>query len=73
MVDHLGKMIRIRRESKEDLPKIRRVNEEAFGDTQEADLVDELRRSGADLVSLVAVRGERIVAHFLFSPATIEG
>ncbi len=68
----MGETIRIRREIDEDLPHIRYVNEKAFGGIQEADLIDALRRSGSDLVSLVAARGGRIVGHIQFSPATIE-
>jgi putative acetyltransferase len=59
-------------EKKDDIPSIRRLNEIAFGQKAEADLVDALRLRGAITLSLVALEGERIVGHILFSPVTIE-
>jgi putative acetyltransferase len=63
----------IREEQSEDIPAIREVNKRAFGQSQEADLVDELRRNCNDLLSLVAIKQNQVVGHILFSPATIEG
>jgi hypothetical protein len=51
----LREKVRIRREIREDLIAIRRINEKAFGGIQEANLVDDLRRSGTDLVSLLSL------------------
>lgn len=65
-------MIVIRREKPEDIEGIRTVNESAFEQTQEADIVDVLRDHCPDVLSLVAVEGNRIVGHILFSPATIQ-
>lgn len=65
-------MISIRREQPQDVRGIREVNISAFGQPQEADIVDELRQNCTDLLSLVAVRQHRIVGHILFSPATIQ-
>lgn len=65
-------MIRIREEQSEDIRVIRKVNERAFGQPKEADVVDELRRNCNDLLSLVAVAQNQVVGHILFSPATIE-
>jgi len=65
-------MVRVREELPEDIKAIRSVNTRAFGRTQEADLVDKLRRDCSDLLSLVAMRQNEIVGHILFSPATIE-
>ncbi|MDA0734233.1 MAG: N-acetyltransferase [Chloroflexi bacterium] len=62
----------IREETPEDAADIRRVNERAFGQPNEADLVDALRRRGAVTLSLVATEDSRIVGHILFSPVTIE-
>jgi putative acetyltransferase len=39
----------------------------AFGQVDEADLVDRLQQEGAVLLSLVAVMGTEIVGHILFS------
>ncbi len=63
------KAIDIREEQTGDAEAIRRVNTEAFGQLQEAQLVDALRSDCSDLLSLVAVDGQDIVGHILFSPA----
>lgn len=59
-------------EKKQDIPSIRRLNEIAFGQKAEADLVDALRDHGSITLSLVALEDERVVGHILFSPVTIE-
>jgi putative acetyltransferase len=66
------KMITIRQEQPQDLKAIRAVIRRAFGQTQEADLVDKLRQNYNDLLSLVAVRQNKVVGHILFTPVTIE-
>ena len=66
-------MITIREERPEDVPAIRRVNQQAFGQDDEADIIDSLRESCDDLLSLVAIADDRVVGHILFSPAQIEG
>ena len=63
----------IRPEQAEDLNSIRRVHESAFPTAAEARLVETLRANGKAVVSLVAEVDGRVVAHILFSPATIEG
>ena len=65
-------MITIREEQSQDLKTTRNLNKRAFGQTQEADLVDKLRHNCNDLLSLVAVIKNQVVGHILFSPATIE-
>jgi putative acetyltransferase len=65
-------VVHIREERPEDKIAIRKVNEQAFGQPQEANLVDTLRRNCGDLLSLVAVADEQIVGHALFSPVTVE-
>lgn len=59
-------------ENPEDAPSIRRVLEAAFGRSEEADLVEALRRRGAVTLSLVASQKDRIIGHLLFSPVTIK-
>lgn len=62
--------VRIRTENVEsiaELQAIRAVNEAAFGDADEADLVDALRRHGSVLVSIVAEFEAAIIGHVLFS------
>ena len=65
-------MIFIRHERSGDAHAIRFVLEEAFGQSNEADLVDALRHRGALTLSLVALRENEVVGHILFSPVTIE-
>lgn len=66
------RMITIREERGEDAQAVREVYLQAFGQDLEADLVDQLRQRGDDLLPLVAVMEGRIVGHILFSPAVIE-
>jgi putative acetyltransferase len=65
-------IMRIRYEAPEDTAGVRHVNEQAFGQKNEADLVDSLRRSNALELSLVAVEHDQIVGHIAFSPVTVE-
>ena len=58
---------------KKDIRGVRALNELAFGQPLEADIVDKLRNNCADLLSLVATENDKIVGHILFSPAEIEG
>jgi putative acetyltransferase len=66
-------MITIRPEKPQDIPGVRHINELAFETPAEADVVDKLRQSCPDLLSLVAEDGDRLVGHILFSPAVIHG
>lgn len=63
--------ITIREERLEDIPAIRFVNEQAFGQPQEAEIIDALRQSCDALLSLVALDEGQVVGHILFSPVTI--
>lgn len=64
-------MITIRREKPEDIAQVRRINELAFEQTTEADLVDKLRQACAESISLVA-EDDFVVGHILFSPVVID-
>ena len=64
-------LLDIREERPDDIPAIRGVNNRAFGQTQEANLVDALRSNGAVLLSLVAALDGQVVGHILYSPASI--
>ena len=66
-------MIIIREEGPEDEEAVRAVNEKAFGQPAEAIIVDKLRKNCPGLLSLVALDGDEVVGHILFSPAKIEG
>jgi len=65
-------MIVIREEKPEDIADIQTINESAFGQPNEAKLVDMLRSRKKIRFSLVALLKDRIVGHILFSPAVIE-
>ena len=65
-------MITVRPERPEDAVAIRRTNELAFGRPNEARLVDMLRASARPCISLVAVAGEQVVGHILFTAVTIQ-
>jgi putative acetyltransferase len=57
----------IRGESTSDVADIREVHLAAFPTRGEADLVDQLRRGGSAMYSLVAVLDERLVGHVMLS------
>jgi putative acetyltransferase len=71
----------IRDERPEDAADVRLVLERAFGQADEANLVDRLRRAGAVSVSAVAASDQddsetgpdRVIGHIVFSPITIDG
>ena len=67
------KDIKIREEIYQDTDAIRAINEQAFGQPQEANIVDKLRANCDGLLSLVALKDDKIIGHILFSPVTIEG
>ena len=64
-------MIEVRDERPGDAGAIRAVNDAAFGQPAEGEIVDALRKACDRLVSLVAVEGDAIVGHILFSPVEI--
>ena len=62
----------IRQETIEDQEGIRQVNQLAFGQDNEASLVDSLRINARPFISLVALVDDQVVGHISFSPVTIE-
>ncbi|HEU4558399.1 MAG TPA: N-acetyltransferase [Longimicrobium sp.] len=60
--------ILVREEQPGDVAAIAEINRQAFGGNTEADLVDLLRQSCPERVSLVAVLGKEVVGHILFTP-----
>ena len=66
-------MITIRPEQPIDFDLIRVINKTAFGTPTEAKLVDLLRKTCPDVVSLVAEENEKILGHIFFSPVSISG
>jgi putative acetyltransferase len=65
-------MVTIREEEVRDIGAIRNINEAAFDGPAEANVVDKLRQVCDECSSVVAVDGDEIVGHVMFSPATIE-
>jgi putative acetyltransferase len=66
-----GVALLVRPETSADLDTIRQVNRVAFGQDDEARLVDALRDGGHVRVSLVAERAGEVVGHILFSDLPI--
>lgn len=64
-------MIEIREERPGDVTAIRELNTLAFGQDQEANIVDALRSNGAVSLSLVATLDGQVVGHILYSPASV--
>jgi len=64
-------MIKIREEVVEDYKAIREINDNAFGQPEEGRIVDKIRKACDEIISLVAVDGEKVVGHIFFSPADI--
>jgi putative acetyltransferase len=57
----------VRPETLGDLAAIRAVEEAAFRQSAEAQLVDDLREAGDSVFSLVAFEGETVIGHAMFS------
>lgn len=66
-------IIEVRDEKNGDLGAIRDLNSRAFGQEQEANIVDALRSNGAIRLSLVAIADGCLVGHIMYSPITIDG
>ena len=66
-------MICVREEGPDDIDAVRCLNEKAFGQIAEANIVERLRENCPNLLSLVAIQADQIVGHLLFSPVSIEG
>jgi putative acetyltransferase len=65
-------MADVRAERADDRAGIRSVHLAAFPTPAEADLVEQLRRDGDAVISLVAVEADRIVGHVLFSRMRVD-
>lgn len=65
--------IQVREETRGDMPAVRAVNRAGFGRIQEVDLVDRLRKTCRELLSLVAIAEMGVVGHILFTPVGIFG
>lgn len=65
-------VIEIRFERPEDIDEIRLLNERAFGQPIEGQIIDKLRKSCSEILSLVATSNNKVIGHILFSPVTLE-
>jgi putative acetyltransferase len=64
-------MVRVRKEQPDDIGAVRAINDAAFGQSAEAQIVDALRAKCPEALSLVAVDEEQIVGHIFFSPVSV--
>jgi len=64
--------VTIRHETPGDHDAVRELNRRAFGQDDEAALIDRLRAEGYARLSLVAVLDGRVVGHILFSDLAIQ-
>ena len=62
--------IKIREEEANDIEQVRGIVRAAFPGDAESKLVDALRENGKAIVSLVAVNGNEVLGHILFSPVS---
>ena len=67
-----GSAAAIREETRSDHAAVHAIHVAAFGQTEEADLVDALRAENAAILSLVAESGGSIAGHVLFTRMWIE-
>lgn len=65
-------MIAISEETQKDYDAVRTVHDQAFGQPDEGRIVDTLRASCDEILSLVAISENMIIGHIFFSPVTIE-
>ena len=62
--------ITLRKEEEKDMEQVREIVRAAFAGDAESRLVDALRANGKAIISLVAVKGNEVLGHILFSPVT---
>jgi putative acetyltransferase len=62
--------IKIRKEEAKDIEQVRAILRAAFLSHAESKLVDALRENHKATISLVAVNGEQVFGHILFSPVS---
>ena len=66
-------VIEIRDERPADVAAIRELTTRAFGQEEEARIIDRLRSNGAAMLSLVAAREDRVLGHIMYSPVLVGG
>ena len=60
----------IRNEESKDIQQVTEILKTAFPTDAESKLVNALRANGKAIISLVAVEGDEVLGHILFSPVT---
>ena len=65
-------VIEVRFERPKDIDKVRLLNDKAFGKPVEGRIVDKLRKSCSEILSLVAISNNKVIGHIMFSPVTLE-
>jgi putative acetyltransferase len=60
----------IRNEESKDIQQVTEILKTAFPTDAESKLVNALRANGKAVISLVAVKGDEVLGHILFSPVT---
>jgi len=66
-------IIRIREEKRCDFDAIKYVNDKAFNQPQEGNVIEKLRNNDSRILSLVAEIDNKIIGHIFFSSVEIEG
>jgi putative acetyltransferase len=61
---------KIRNEEQKDIDQVREIVRAAFPTDSESKLVDAIRANGKATISLVAVHGNEVLGHILFSPVS---
>jgi putative acetyltransferase len=64
--------IHVRPEQPGDVAAITRVNDEAFGQSDESRIIEAIRSARRPAISLVATDGLAVVGHILFTPMIVE-
>ena len=65
-------MITIRQENKKDILGIKNANDKAFGQLEEGNVIEKIRQSNSQVLSLVAEKDKTIVGHIFYSDAIID-
>jgi putative acetyltransferase len=66
-------IVKIRVEKKSDFNAIKYVNDKAFNQPQEGNVIEKIRNTDSRILSLVAELDNKIIGHIFFSPVEIEG
>jgi len=66
-------MVQIRGEKRSDYDAIKFINDEAFNQPQEGNIIEKLRNSDSKTLSLIAEMNNKIIGHIFFSSVKIEG